>query len=120
MLIDTNLIIYAVQPDRGGLRRWITSALPCCSVISRVEALGYHRLSEAGRQSLEAVFAHLMVYHPTVITFEEAIRLRRQRKMSLGDALIAATALEHRETLATANVADFQWIDNLTLVNPLE
>ena len=33
MLIDTNLIIYAVQPDRGGLRRWITSSLPCCSVI---------------------------------------------------------------------------------------
>ena len=120
MLIDTNLIIYAVQPDRGGLRRWITSSLPRCSVISRVEALGYHRLSDAGRQALEAVFAHLTVHQPTVITFEEAIRLRRLRKMSLGDALIAATALEHHETLATANVSDFQWIDNLKLVNPLE
>ncbi len=87
MLIDTNLIIYAVQPDRGGLRRWITSSLT--------------------------------IHQPSVITFEEAIRLRRQRRMSLGDALIAATALEHRQPLATANVADFQWIDNLTLVNPL-
>ena len=80
----------------------------------------HHRLTDAGRQALEAVFDHLTILQPTVITFEEAIRLRRQRKMSLGDALIAATALEHSEPLATANIADFQWIDNLTLVNPLE
>lgn len=120
MLIDTNLIIYAVQPEHQDLRRWIISSLPCCSVISRVEALGYHRLSEAGRIALEAVFSHLTTYYPSVRTFEEAIRLRRLRKISLGDALIAATALEHGGTLATANVSDFQWIESLSVVNPLE
>lgn len=48
-----------------------------------------------------------------------AIESRRQRKMSLGDALIAATALEHRLILATRNVKDFEWITGLKIVNPI-
>jgi len=39
--------------------------------------------------------------------------------MSLGDALIAATALEHRLILATRNVKDFEWITGLKIVNPI-
>jgi predicted nucleic acid-binding protein len=42
-----------------------------------------------------------------------AIGLRQQRKMSLGDALIAATALEHNLTLATHNEGDFSWVPGL-------
>ncbi len=44
-----------------------------------------------------------------------AIDLRRQRNMSLGDALIAATCLEHGWKLATRNVSDFDWIAGLTV-----
>jgi predicted nucleic acid-binding protein len=40
--------------------------------------------------------------------------------MSLGDALIAATALVHDLTLVTRNVEDFQWIQGLLLLNPFE
>jgi len=39
--------------------------------------------------------------------------------MSLGDAIIAGTALEHGLTLVTANVKDFQWIPNLKVINPV-
>ena len=46
------------------------------------------------------------------------LRLRRQRKMSLGDALIAATALERGLTLIKRNAQDFQWIPDLSIVNP--
>lgn len=38
----------------------------------------------------------------------------------LGDSLIAATALEHHLTLATANVDDFLWVDGLKVLNPLK
>ncbi|MBF0142994.1 MAG: type II toxin-antitoxin system VapC family toxin [Magnetococcales bacterium] len=120
MLIDTNLIIYSVHPDYPRLRRWLVGQCPACSVISRVEALGYHRLSVAGRRSIEAVLDHLDILYPTMETFEKAIHLRQQRKISLGDALIAATAWEHRQTLATVNVEDFRWITDLTVINPLE
>ena len=39
--------------------------------------------------------------------------------MSLGDAIIAATALIHGLTLATRNVRDFHWIDELTILDPI-
>ncbi|MBF0191740.1 MAG: type II toxin-antitoxin system VapC family toxin [Magnetococcales bacterium] len=120
MLIDTNLIIYSVHPDYPRLRRWLVGQEPVCSVISRVESLGYHRLSDAGRRAIEAVLDHLEILYPTVETFEKAIYLRQQRNISLGDALIAATALEHRQILATANVEDFRWIADLTVINPLD
>ena len=48
-----------------------------------------------------------------------AVDLRRQRKMSLGDAIIAATALEHGLTLLTHNVADFHWVAGLKIEDPL-
>lgn len=42
-------------------------------------------------------------------------RLRRSSGMRVPDALIAATALEHRLTLRTRNVADFQQVPGLRL-----
>ena len=40
--------------------------------------------------------------------------------MTLGDALIAGTAISYNLTLITRNVQDFQWIDGLSLLNPFE
>ena len=40
--------------------------------------------------------------------------------MSLGDALVAGTALVHSLTLVTRNVEDFQWIQGLSLLNPFD
>jgi predicted nucleic acid-binding protein len=37
----------------------------------------------------------------------------------LGDAIIAATAVVHAQTLATRNTDDFAWIPGLRLWNPL-
>jgi predicted nucleic acid-binding protein len=48
-----------------------------------------------------------------------AIALRQARKMSLGDAIIAATALVHQLALVTRNVTDFDHIAGLTLQDPL-
>lgn len=49
-----------------------------------------------------------------------AIQLRRQRRMSLGDSLVAATAMEHGIPLWTHNVRDFSWIEGLTVYDPLQ
>lgn len=50
----------------------------------------------------------------------EAVRLRQLRKLTLGDALIAATALVHDRTLVTRNVQDFNWIPGLNVLNPMD
>ncbi len=39
--------------------------------------------------------------------------------MSLGDALIAGTALIHDLAIVTANVKDYIWIDDLKVINPI-
>ena len=49
----------------------------------------------------------------------KAVELRQIRKLSLGDALIAGTALAHGLTLVTRNSADFNWIKGLALLDPL-
>ncbi|MBF0260712.1 MAG: type II toxin-antitoxin system VapC family toxin [Magnetococcales bacterium] len=120
MMIDTNIIIYSLRPEHAQLQSWLLEQMPCCSVISRVETLGYHRLTTAAQRSLEGVLSCMEVIYPSPVTFERAIQLRQQRRISLGDALIAATALEHRLVLATTNLSDFQWIQGLTIVNPME
>jgi len=51
---------------------------------------------------------------------DHAVALRRQQKISLGDALIAATALANSLTLVTRNARDFQWIAGLALLNPFD
>jgi predicted nucleic acid-binding protein len=47
---------------------------------------------------------------------EQAVKLRQLRKMTLGDALVAATALVHGLTLVTRNLDDFKWIAGLSLL----
>lgn len=119
MLADSNLLIYAAKPEYAGLEAWMAGHVDTVSAVSLVEVLGYHLLTSETLKLLTALFAPLRVVYPSPATFDLAINLRQQRRMSLGDALIAATCLEHNEPLATANVDDFKWIAGLTVVNPL-
>jgi hypothetical protein len=120
VLVDSNIIIYAARPEDKVLRRFFAQQLPAVSIISRVEVLGYHKLTEAARKQLEALFDSLRVLPITHGIVERAIHLRQQRKLSLGDALIAGTALESHLTLVTRNTDDFRWIDGLALLDPFQ
>lgn len=51
---------------------------------------------------------------------QKAIELRQTKQMSLGDAVIGATATIHNLPLVTANLKDFKHIENIELINPLE
>lgn len=89
------------------------------SDITRLEVLGYHSLSENDREDLTNLFSLAIVCPVSSSVIDLAIELRQKRKMSLGDAIIAATALENRQTLATRNASDFEWIEGLKVVDPL-
>ena len=120
MLIDSNLIIYATQPPYTQLRSWLVNYATHYSAISRLETLGYHRLGEAEKQAIIAILDNLDVLMINKVTLEIAVALRQQRKMSVGDALIAATCLDSDLPLATVNIKDFKWIEGLVIHNPLE
>ena len=118
MLIDSNIIIYAAQPANGVLREFIAEHAPAVSAVSYVEVLGYHRLAEQERQHFETFFAAAPVLPLSQDVLDQAVKLRQLRKMTLGDALVAGTALAHGLTLVTRNADDFKWIAGLSLLNP--
>jgi len=117
-LLDSNIVIYATQPENEWLRKWLETEPYVISEISRVEVLGYHRLAEDERRDLGDFLAASIIVPLDVATANRAIALRQQRKIALADALIAATALEADCELVTRNLDDFCWIAGLRLVNP--
>jgi predicted nucleic acid-binding protein len=52
---------------------------------------------------------------------QQTILLRRQyKKLKLGDAIIAATALVNNLTIITRNTSDFKNITDIKVVNPFD
>ncbi len=118
MLIDTNIIIYAMKPEHEFVRQFIAEHSPAVSAVSYVEALGYHKLVQSERELLEKFFSAAKILPLTRPVLKKAVRLRQLRKMSLGDALIAGTALVKHLVLITRNTEDFKWIEGLSVLNP--
>ncbi len=120
MLLDSNVVIYAARPEHEALRRLIAERAPAVSAVSYIEVLGYHRLTEQEKRHFETFFAAAPMLNIDSAVLEQAVRLRQQRKITLGDALMAGTALAHGLTLVTRNTQDFRWIDGLPLLDPFE
>ena len=120
MLLDSNIIIYAAQPQHEFLREYLSTIPMEVSAISKVETLGYSALSEEEKEYLEEFFRMVVVLPLEESVLNRATLLRQQRKMSLGDALIAGTALAYNLTLITRNTQDFRWVDGLKLIDPFK
>lgn len=119
MLLDSNIVIYCVLPEYADLRQWIFAQKISASDITRLEVLGYHQLTEPDRRDLMRLFELTTIYPVSTLIVDRAIALRQNRKMSLGDAVIAATALEYQRVIVTRNRKDFEWIEGLEVVDPL-
>jgi predicted nucleic acid-binding protein len=119
MLLDSNIIIYSAQPAQVVIRQFIQANAPLVSIISYVEVLGYHRLTNEAQQFFIEFFEAAEILPVTDDVAIQAARLRQQRRMTLGDSLIAGTALTYDLTLVTHNRQDFEWISDLTVLDPL-
>lgn len=119
MLLDSNAIIYSIKPEFAKLRKLIAENGPAVSAISYIEVLGYHRLTKSDERDFVDFFDTARIIPVSQAVLEQAVTLRQQRKMSLGDSIIAAAAIVNGLTLITANTADFKWIPSLKLLNPL-
>lgn len=119
VLIDSNIIIYGSKSKYQFVRDYLAKENIAVSKISLIEALGFHRLEEEELQMLKQLLGSCYQYSVNDEVIQRAITLRQQKKMSLGDAIIAATALQHKLLLVTANEEDFNWILELELYNPV-
>ena len=119
-LLDSNIIIYATDPENEWLRIWLEAEPFAISQISQIEVLGYHQITPGEITDLRE-----FIYSSNVLPISDgatnkAIALRQQRKMSLADSIVAATAVENDCELVSRNVDDFKWIAGLRLVNPFD
>ena len=118
MLLDSNVIIDAAKPGGAHLARYLSDPNASVSIVSRIESLGFHSLGAVE----EAEITRSLRLLPELPLDDEiatrAVGLRQQRRMKLGDAIIAATALEFGVPLVTRNVGDFNHITGLVVINP--
>ncbi|NEP47227.1 MAG: type II toxin-antitoxin system VapC family toxin, partial [Okeania sp. SIO2H7] len=115
MLLDSNIIIYSVQPENARLRQFIAEQEPAVSALSYLEVLGYHQLTADDRLYFNEFFEAARIIPISQAVIEQAVILRQQRRISIGDAIIAGTAIQYNMTLVTRNTEDFQWITELAL-----
>jgi toxin FitB len=120
MLLDSNIVIYALLPEHEFLRELIAKNHPVVSAISVVETLGFQRITGTEKAFLEKLFTIMETLPISNTIIDLAVSLRQQKKMGLGDSIVAATAIAHHLTLVTRNTEDFTWIADLKTLNPFD
>jgi hypothetical protein len=89
------------------------------SDITLLEVLGYHRLSKSDLGYFEDFISYCNQISISPGIIKKAISLRQSKAMSLGDSLIASSALAFKIPLVTLNIKDFKHISNLELIEPV-
>ena len=88
------------------------------SVAVKIEVLGYNDVPDKMKTMEEFVDAATVLPLDDIVT-HKTIELRRlHKKLKLGDAIIAASALVHNMTLLSRNLADFKNIEGLSVIDP--
>lgn len=120
-LIDTNIVIdYLNNKLPGNTAAMLDEEELEISVITRMELLAWRNADSKQVSILNEFISSVAVWgldEPVII---KGIEVRRDFRVKLPDAIIAATALVYGLTLITRNIADFKNIPDLRLLNPWE
>jgi predicted nucleic acid-binding protein len=90
------------------------------SVITRMELLAWRNTSSQQLFILEEFIGNVVVRNLDEPVIIKGIEIRKNFRIKLPDAIIAATAIVHQLALVTRNIDDFKNIPNLELINPWE
>ena len=117
-LIDTNVIIdfseNKLLPGAKSLVASIIDSDPYLSIINKIELLGFSHVSDYILELVDV--ANILGLTDNIV--DKTIAIRKSKKIKLPDAIIAATTIEHHLLLVTRNMADFQNIKGLKIINP--
>ncbi len=118
VLVDTDVLIWHLRGYAQATRRLDQLAVLTLSAVSYLEVLQGMR----NKAELAAVKKMLQHRGATVLPLSETITQRAvdlmesltlSHGLQMGDALIAATALEHESSVLTANVKHFLAVGGL-------
>ena len=120
-LIDTNVVVDVLgNAMPGNVKQKVLQMAPVVSVVTYIEAMGWYQATSSQLSIIQKfmnIATILPISHPII---ETTVWLRQNKRIGLGDAIIAATAIVHNRILVTRNVSDFSSIDNLVVFNPWE
>lgn len=106
-LLDTNVALYLLG---GRLAAPLPQGEYGVSVITEMELLAWPSLTSVEEEKVRAFLASVELCELTAAIRDHAVRLRREQRLKLPDAIVCATALEHGVELWTndASLADIE------------
>jgi predicted nucleic acid-binding protein len=118
-LIDTNTVIdYLNNKLPEFSSNLIDEQEILISVITRMELLAWPSATQEQIILLEDFINSSFILNLEEDIILKGIEIRKQYKLKLPDAIIAATAAVLDLTLLTRNVSDFQKVTELKIINP--
>jgi predicted nucleic acid-binding protein len=116
-LIDTSAyskyISDLLATENETLMQEVTEKQSIISVVTRIELLSWRTTDLTIKELVEEFTAKSNIIGLTEPIIRQTIRIRRQRRIKLPDAIIAATAMVYDLTLLSTNDSDFEKITGL-------
>jgi predicted nucleic acid-binding protein len=122
-LIDTNILIYHTTGSKESsdiLNNAITQQSFNISIITKIEFLGWDKHTVDGFEKCKKLIESATIYSLGHDIAEKAIQIKKEKKIKLADAVIAATAILNNLVLVTRNTDDFKEVLELKVINPFE
>ena len=88
------------------------------SVITRIELLVWRNASEEQLQIIKDFISASTVFNLDEDIIIQSIDIRKNYRLKLPDAIIAATAVAKNLTLLTRNTKDFELVSGLSNISP--
>jgi predicted nucleic acid-binding protein len=118
-LIDTNVIIdnFGNKLSEKG-KNLLFSIDLMVSAVTKIEVLGWINATNEQLQPLYDFMeiASILPINDEVV--QKTITIRKSKKIALGDAIIAATAIVYDLIVITRNTSDFKNIVGLQVIDP--
>ncbi len=118
-LLDSNIIIYSAKEEYSYLRDFYKEDNVFISEITRLEVLGFHRITSDQENYFKSVFSVVTLIPISSEIIDDTIKLRKIYNLSVGDSIISATTKLYKLKLYTNNESDFSGIKGLKIYNPL-
>lgn len=123
-LLDTNILIYHLtgdipQKELDKIENILNKSFNI-SIITKIEFLGWDKHSSDGFKLAEEFLDFANVITITDEIADLSIKIRKNSKIKLPDAVIAATCLNNNLILITRNDKDFKDIPDLEIYNPFK
>ncbi len=124
MLWDTNSIIFFLQdllpsPSKAFLLKELNLRKPQISIITEIELLSWPKISRVEIGNISEFLSNFEIIGLTEEIKIVTIQLRKSTGLKIPDAVIAATAITQAVPLLTNNLKDFEKVDFLKILDPM-